>query len=150
MSQKWKASLPGLFSIGFLIVFLVVKLFVPNQPWEVVDWFKIGMVAVASILGLAWAPPKLPEQNTDKSLLGNLGALFTLAVLGMNFADQMTEFVTPLWTGLAEDVFLIVASWMGFTWAKPQLPSQSGMVLLLLSCGAILLFLPTGGLLLLA
>jgi hypothetical protein len=66
MSDKWKASLPGIFSIAFLAVFLLAKL-VTGVPFAAVEFVKVVLIGLAAWFGFAWVPPQLPARARRSS-----------------------------------------------------------------------------------
>lgn len=149
MSDKLKASLPGIFSIAFLVVFLLTQ-FISGLPFEVMDYVTVVLIGIAGILGIAWIPPALDAQHGDQTLKGNLGPIFTLAVLGLHVGDQLSTKILPVWPEMLGDALLLIATWLGLPWTKPQLPSQASMALLLFGAGVLIVAGPAGGLILLA
>lgn len=142
MSDKLKASLPGIFTIAFLAVFLVTQ-FAAGIPFEVTDYVSVIFLGIAGLLGIAWIPPKLEAQIGDKSFKGNIAPLMTLVVWGLYVGDQLSTKVTPAWPQYVGDVFGLIAVWLGLPWTKPQLPSQSTPVLfVIITAGTILIIRP--------
>jgi len=150
MSDRLKASLPGIFTIIALVIFLVTQ-FAAKIPFDVYSVSQAILLAVAAWLGLAWIPPQLQAQQGDQTLKGNLGPLFTLLVVGFSVGDALSTKITPAVPEMIADFLLLISTWLGLPWTKPQLPSQAPMVLLLFMAGAlIIIIIPAGSLLLLA
>jgi len=149
MSDKLKASLPGIFTCVALLIFLATQ-FIAKIPFDVCSISQAVLMAVAVWLGLAWVPPQLQAQVGDQTLKGNLGPLFTLLVVGFSVGDSLSTKILPAWPEMLSDFLLLVATWLGLPWTKPQLPSQAPMLLLLFMAGALIIIGPTGFLILLA
>ena len=149
MSDKLKASLPGIFTCIALVIFLVTQ-FVAKIPFDVYSVSQAILLAVATWLGLAWIPPQLQAQIGDQSLKGNLGPLFTLLVVGFSVGDAMSTKILPAWPEMLADFLLLIATWLGLPWTKPQLPSQMPMLLIMFGAGALFIIGPAGALILLA
>lgn len=149
MSDKLKASLPGIFTCFALMIFLATQL-ITKLPFDVYNVSRLIMVAIAAWLGLAWIPPLLQAQIGDQSLKGNLGPLFTLLVVGFSVGDALSTKITPAVPEMIADGLLLISTWLGLPWTKPQLPSQAPMLLLLFMAGALIIIGPTGFLILLA
>lgn len=141
MSDRLKASLPGIFSIAFLVVFLLTQFFA-GLPFEITDYVSVIFLGIAGLLGLTWVPPKLEAQIGDQSFKGNIAPLMTLVVLGLQVGDQLSTTITPAWPQYVGDVFGLIAVWLGLPWTKPQLPSQAPMWLFLFLMGWIVFFGP--------
>jgi len=149
MSDKLKASLPGIFTIVALLIFLVTQL-VAKIPFDVYSVTQAVLLAIAAWLGLAWIPPQLQAQIGDQSLKGNLGPLFTLLVVGFSVGDALSTKITPAVPEMIADGLLLISIWLGLPWTKPQLPSQTSVLLLLFIAGALIIIGPSGALILLS
>jgi hypothetical protein len=146
MSTKLKASLPGIFSIAFLVVFLLTQFFA-GLPFEITDYASVILLGIAGLLGIAWVPPKLEAQVGDQSFKGNIAPLMTLVVLGLQVGDQVSSTITPAWPQYVGDVFGLIAVWLGLPWTKPQLPAQTPVFLVLWMAGAVFIAGPFGAVL---
>jgi hypothetical protein len=109
MSDKWKASLPGIFTCVALLIFLATQ-FVAKIPFDVYSISQAVFMAIATWLGLAWVPPQLQAQVGDQTLKGNLGPLFTLLVVGFSVGDSLSTKILPAWPEMLSDFLLLAAS----------------------------------------
>lgn len=147
MSDKLKASLPGIFSLVLALVFLVIG-FIPGEQVQVVDMVSAALLLVGGWLGIAWTKPTLPAQEGDGSIKGNLPGLLTAAVLSMQLVAQNTG-LTMETVDWIVDGMLAVTAWLGLPWVPPKLPSQGStlavVVLLGLGGAAALIVLALPG-----